>query len=1142
MGNTTMLIRATLLFAVVLFVFGVTGTYAQPESFTWKQRTNTGPVVDKSAQRLWYELAPTGLTIWAVIDSTDLSNYLYMKLEVKAFKTKPGTYDLGTATAYQYGARSDMKFKNTGGQAIVTALDENTNVVSLDFNWFGYVKLQNDIELTIRITEGKCNIYIKPELGTVIRPAEGVKVKKKESTKFKVYANRVLAPEKNVAGATITLTHDGTVFEGAKTVTATTNAEGFAQFDLMSHSELVDGDYSLKTTAKKVGFIDSKENVLKFKVDPTGRYYYSKCKGVSFIEFDAGADNTWEDDGAPFILCSGNTTLMAGMIEFPGKTRIDTSNGGAKVYVANGIKIPNTSYDGTTQDLQLGSGAFAFIAPSCDMLVDFAIGELVSKISGGKIKDPKFEILGDGVASLGLKITAGMELGKATYEGCNDDLPFGTVWKPNKTSSAELELSVLKTGSIWNFAGSGTVKNFTPVASWCVKEAKIEYNGAASEFKLSAKIKNPLVSEASGSVTFKDGTLNALALKFELDKCIPIPDIPSVCWRGGGFSVENLFIGNPLKGSVEASFGPYDPLKNIYLLTIKGGFEDPPAKIYGEVTGNLLRVDAVSSSKPWQAEVKGTGTLEPASIKGSLKVDIKLLHLGGDYFYSGSYQAALALKPIGVSGSLEGSLTLPKVGDDLLPKLGTLGRFINKFAPFPLGKASGTISLQEEGERKATISYDFRGLIAPNPDTESLAAALRAMGNGTLSVDFNLLPSPSAWDLDAGFLKLIATLGGIKQTSKGGESVQATERTVSVAGGQTSLIVILEANAAGVTSTLTRPDATIITSPDPTNGIHRVISADGKSTLWVVAAPPVGAWKVTSPNIGPTDTIAILTSVPPPTFELTTAVVGNNLVATWTGMNVPPSTNVRLFVDTDDTGFDGTFVGLAQAGAGTLSVALQDSTIACTFRVYAIVNGPTVGLADYSSDQHSNPRATLPVPTNVTAESNVSGNTTITWAPIDDARIASIGVLDATSDSLITSAYRFDNSVTVNIPSHQTAQLRLVTYDHRGRRSCSSAPLSITTDVDDDAVFAGDHGYAIGVAPNPVYDRARIFVSGAANETVNIRVVDIRGIEVFSTSVAIDGSSASVVEVPASSLAQGAYTIILSSPTASVTRQFLVMR
>ncbi len=1132
--------RFTFFLSTVLMAVLVTFSSAQ-ESFTWKQRTNNGPVVDKSAQRLWYELAPTGLTIWAVIDSTSLSNYLYMKLEVKAFKTKPGTYDLGSATAYQYGARSDMKFKSTGGQATVTKLDENSNIVSLDFNWFGEVKLQNDIELTIRISEGKCNIYIKPELGTVVRPVEGVKIKPKEKNKFTVYANRVLAADKNVPGATITLTHDGAVFAGDKTLTANTTAEGFASFELTSHDELVEGDYSFKVTAKKVGFIDSKENETKFKVDPTGRYYYSKCKGVPFIEFDAGADNTWEDDGAPFILCSGNTTLMAGMIEFPGKTRIDTSGGGAKVYVTNGIRIPNTSYDGSTQDLQLGSGAFAFIAPSCDMLVDFAIGELVSKISGGKIKDPKFEILGDGVAAIGLKIGAGMELSKNAYDGCNDDLPFGTVWKPNKNASMELEMSVLKTGTTWNFAGSGTVKNFTPVASWCIKEAKVEYNGAASEFKISAKIKNPLVSDASGSVTFKDGTLNALSIDFELDKCLPIPQIPSVCWRGGGFSVENLFIGNPLKGSVNAKFGPYDPLKNFYLLTIEGGFEDPPAKIYGKVTGNLLRVEAVSTSKPWQLEVSGKGTLEPASIKGSLDVEVKALHLGGEYFYSGKWNASLALDPIGVAGSIEGSLTLPNVGADLLPKIGTFGRFLNKFAPFPLGKATGTLNFQAEGERKATIAYDFRGLVAPSPDSESLAAALRAMGNGTLSVDFNLLPSPSAWDLDAGFLKLVATLGGIKQTSKDGENVQATERTVNVQEGQTSLIVILEANAAGVTSTLTRPDATVITEPDPSNGIHRVVSADGKSTLWVVAQPPVGSWKVISPNLGSTDTIAILGSVPPPTFELSSSVVGNDLVATWTGTDVPASTNVSLFVDTDDVGFDGTFIGSAQAGAGTFTVALQDSTIPCTFRVYAIVNGPTVGLADYAAEQQTNPRATLPVPMNAVAESNVSGNTTIAWTPIDDARIASVGVLDATTDSLITSAYPFNNSVSVTIPAHQSTQLRLVTYDHHGRRSCSSSPISITTDVEEDVVYAGDHGYSIGIAPQPATDRARVYVSGQSSESITMRIVDMRGNEVFATSAQLDRSSASSIDVPTGGLASGVYTVVLVSPSAIVTRSFLVM-
>lgn len=1131
-----------------LFVaFAVTLSTAQ-ESFTWKQQTvsngvGSGPVVDKSAQRVRYDSDTTALTVWGIVDSTDASNFLYMKLVLKKFVGVPGLFVLDDLTMYQYGARADMRYKCTGGTATITKVDDETNTVTGTFSFFGYVKLQNGIELNVRISEGAFTLKIRPELATLPRPADGAKVKPKKPHTVKIFVNKLINPKVFIEGATVSLTHDAVVFKNAKTLTAVTNAEGEATFILDARDELVGGDYTFKVKATKKDFIDSKERVVKFKVDTTDRYYYSKCKGAQFIEFDAGAGEKWEDDGPPYVMSTGAKVVMAGLITFPGKVRIDTTLGGAKVFANVGATIEQTFFDESEKDFVVSTAPITFIAPTCDLALDFALKELITEISGGKIINPRFEVLGNGIAATGLKIGAGMELGKNTYEGCNDDLPFGTVWAPNKKSEIDLEIGFLKTGPRWDLLATGTVKNFTPVASWCVKEAKAEYRGDSSLFRLSAKVKNPMFSDASASVTFKSGTLNALKVDFELEKCIPIPDLPNICWRGGGFAVENLFLGNPLKGSVNAKFGPYDPLKDMYLLTIEGGFEDPPTKIYGKITGNMLKMEAVSSKKPWQIEVSGTGTVEPALVKATLESSASILHLGADYFLTGKISESLQLNPIGAAGSFTGTMKFPSVAVELLPKAGRIGRFINQWAPFPLGTVSGTLSFLASGEKKATLSYDMTNLISPSPAADDVTAALRAMGRGTLAVDFNLLPSPAAWDLDAGFTQLFAAgvFGSVQQSGKDEDRVQAAERTVAVPSGQECLVVIIDAANTGLTSSLRTPDGTTIASPDPANGIHKVLTPDGKGTLWVVKNPVVGDWVISSPNVSPTDTISVMGVVPPPTFTLTSTISGNNLVASWTGTALSTDASVQIFVDDNDQGFNGTNVGSTTTGAGTLTIPLQDSTIPCTFNVYAIVNGRTIGTATYSTSEHSNPMATMPVPSNATAVSDVNGNTTISWAPINDARVATVGVLDATADTLIAAAYRFENSATVRVPSHQTAMLRLVTYDERGHRSCASAPISITTDIDEDVVFAGDHGYTIGIAPQPATDRARVYVTGQLTESITMRVVDMRGTEVFATSALLDRSSASSIDVPTASLASGVYTVVLVSPSAIVTRSFLVM-
>ncbi len=1117
-------------------------TATAADTFTWKQRTNTGPVVDKEAPRLWYSMVGTTLTVTGVIDSTDLSNYLFMRLEIKDFKLEKGTYPLGTSTVYQYGARADMRFRNEGGSVTVTNVDHETNEITFTFAWNGYVKLQNDIELTIRITEGNCKVTIKPELSVVIRPSEKVKVKTDEVHRVTVYANKLLARDAMVKGATITLKHDGVVFEGEKTLTAVTGADGSAAFNLKARADIPGGKYTFTVNSKKSGFLDSKDSVFTFEVAPASRYYYSKCNGFPFFEFDAGDKEKFEDDGPPFILSTGNSVLMAGLIEVPGRVRIDTSGGGAKVYIVSGVRIPDVGYDGEVKSYVLTEGAFTFIAPNCGVALDFAIGQLVSEISGGKIKEPKLELVGDPAGASGLKIGAKMELGKNTYEGCNADLPFGTVYQPNAAAAVAIELGFLKGPSGTSLIASGTLSNFTAAPTWCIKEAKAEYRGDSSYFAISGKIKNALLSEASGLIAFKMGGLQTVKIDFTLDRCTPIPQAPSVCWRGGGFAVDNISVGTPLKGSVNAKFGPYDPLKDLYLLTIEGGFESSPAKVYGKVTGNLLRMEKVSKAKPFQAEISGQIDLWPGELRGALTVDGKLLHLGGDYFVTGKYSIGLGLDPVGVSATYDGSLKLPAIGADVLPKAGTLGKFINRWAPYPLGKVSGSLVMQPEGQQKATFTYDFRNIIPPSPESNDLADALRAIGQGTFSVDFTLLPSPAAWDFDGNFNSLLTSIvfGGL--TAKAGEEqIQANEQIVQVPEGQLSLVSIMETSVANPNITLVAPSGTVYTTSDADAGAYRVRTPDGRATMWVVTNPSAGSWTIRNPDATPTDTISVYGVLPLPTMGITAEISGNNLVATWTGERISADAIVQVFVDRNNDGFDGQLVGTGVWSNGSLSVPLQDSTIPCTFNVYAVVVGSSFGGSQYASGTFSNPRATLPVPQGISASSTSSGTTTITFAPVLDARVQSVVVIDSELDSVLAAAYPFEGKVVAEISNHTSRKLRLASMNERGLLSCRSEEISITTSVNSEGPSASGSGYSLGVHPNPVRSSSVIRLTSVATESVLLRVVDARGIVVLSSAISVSSDDPTEITVTENLLSAGAYTALLHGTRGAISVPFVVL-
>jgi hypothetical protein len=834
---------------------------------------------------------------------------------------------------------------------------------------------------------------------------------------------------------------------------------------------------------------------------------------------------------------------MGGIITIPGRVRIDTSGGGAKVYVTTGVKVSSVDYDGSPRDFTIAAGSFTFIAPSCDGILDFAIGELVSAISGGKLKEPKIELIGDPAGNAGLKVGATMELGKNTYDGCNDDLPAGTIWQPNKAGSVSLELGFLTGPTSTSIVASGTLSNFTPAPGWCVNEAKIEYRADSSYWGISGKIKSPLFSEASALVAFMNGGLRTVTVDFVLDRCIPIGQPPNVCWRGGGINLDNISSGSPTKGSVNAKFGPYDPLKDLYLITIEGGFESSPAKVYGSVKGNLLRIESISEKKPFQAEVTGTVSLIFGESKGQLDVDASLFHLGGDYFYNGKCTLALGLDPVSVSGSLTGSLKLPAVSADLLPKAGTLGRFINKWAPYPLGSVTGSFIMSQSGERKASFGYDFRNLIPPSPEASELTEALRNIGTGTFSVDFTLLPSPAAWDFDGSFNAIITSLvfGGVAGR-KPEDRTQATEQVFDVPAGQSSLLILLETSKANPTTTLRGPGGVSYTATDASKGVFVVQTPDGIGTMWVVREPGAGRWTLVNPDASASDTVSIYGVVPPPTMALSATVEGNEVVATWTGERLPNDATIRLFADSDGQGTDGVEIGSAALNRGTVRIPLQDTTVPCQFHVYALVVHPAMSAAVYADGEFANPTATLPIPMGVQAASTADDVTTITFAPVADPRVSAVAVFDAATGENLGTAYPFEGRLVLTVPGHAGRALRLASVSVRGNRSCLSEPVSIATGVDEESVRITDGSMSMHISPNPVVDGARVVIAGSHGvEAVSMRLVDARGATVYTTALELDADARAEVLIPTTGLPMGAYTVIINARNGVLAKNIVVV-
>ena len=1110
----------------LLLLFSTPPLVAQ-NSASWVQRANQGPETPKSAQWLQYELDSTRLRIVFVVDSTDPGNYIYMVLHIPGYKGK-GTYNLTTATVYQYGNRSDQRTICDAGSCTITDVDNNTNDVFGTFDWIGTANLQSGITLTQRISQGQFKLRIKPPIVMVTVPGDSAKFKRDKDVSIKVYARDEFDLNRFIPNVEITFKHDGTAFDGDKEIKKNTGMDGGATFALHVKENAVGGDYTYSVQGKSENTKDSPIKNVPFKVEESDRYYYTKCAGLPFTEFDAGEGNQWEEDGSTAIAATGSDIRLAGSLKIDGSVRIDTVGGHASVTGSGKVYFASVLFDGIIQPFFLYNGPIAFFVPPCEAEIDFLTSEIASRLTGGRLDSAKLRFLGNGVTSSGAEIKCVMKLGENAHEGCNDEMPFGTLYQPNKKAQASLTLGFLNNGTNTDLIVSGTIKNFSPVASWCVKETTVSYDGTKSELTLAAKAKTPLFDDASASVTFKSGTLNAFSADFELSKCVPLPNNPSWCWKGGGFSVENLWIGNPIKGRVNAKFGPVPPLDKTMLLTIDAGHSDPPAITDGGVTLQLFEVPQLSQDKPFQGEFSGRLTVEWGKAKATLKGDGKILHLGGDYFLTGMLSGSVGFNPLMLGGEINGALQFPAASSDVVQKMGFFGKFLSQVAPLPLGSATATANIEADGPKTVSVSYDMRTIVPPPGGDAALYNALREIGHGSLTVDLDRLPSPAAFEFDGGFTKL---LGGLFSSTVGkGTSTQATDKTFTVAPGEESLVAFISSDTEDLASTLTDPSGTIHATTNVNVRIHRVLSEDRKMTMWVVGQPQAGEWKLSAPDAAAADSFFVGAASLPPIFDVAASVEGNNVVVSWSGDRIPNDATVRVFLGNSLEEVGGWHAATTSAQVGSVTIPLNDSTVGCTFSVYASMTHATARAGDHANGLLDNPTITLPAPSNVSAISDQSGNTVITWSPITDGRVAAVAVFDAIADTVIAAAYNFEIDAGVMIPNHDGRTLTLRSIDKRGAASCPTDAVNIVTSIDgDEHSLVRTGGSTIVITPHPVHDRSVVTIRDVSAGFVTVQVLNLLGQEVMPASTTMTDGGTVQTTLDTTELSSGSYVIVVRS-------------
>lgn len=1103
------------LISCVLFcalAFG--NTYGAEHSFIFKTRTDNGPVTERTAVRVGYTLVNQRLTISGDLDTTT-TPVLGMVLDIARYVGKR-TYPLTGLTRYRYGQNSDHIFTCTSGSFTVENVDPETGTVTATFFWIGTATLANGTTLRINISEGRLTLALPPKLNVAVTPRTGVKVSPDENVPLKIKITKENGDP--VQGATVTVKGLATLFAGVEpSKDYTTNQAGEVSLNYKTKPDAEKGKYQLTVSAKKDKFEPSDNLVYELEVSERGRFWYAKCGGLPFHEFDAGEGKKWKEDDV-FVVADG-PVVWNGIFLVQGPVRIDTTPGKLIVNCSS-IKMAGSG-NGGLSELVIVESTTAFSLP-CSNTINFGLDKLATKLSGGIIEKPVIEILGNGYPSTGIKLGATIVLGKNVWSGCNSDNAKSD--DPNEKAKFVLEGSVLYTSTAppkWDFTASGELTNFAPVSALCINSAKLAYSSATNELDISGKARALCFASAEVGIGFKDSQWNKGNFTFELENCIPIPQTP-LCFRGGGGSIENIAIGNPFKARIESTMELIGR-EEIMQFTLGGGFEAEPVAAFVDGTLRLLKIEKISAAKPWQIEVKAEARLSfdkamsnPAfAITGAASVG----HLGGDYILTGDANLTLTGTPLGYTGTVNGRCVIPNfeyTGEMKMP-IKVLHEIAKDILPIQVGTVKGVMSITPGAEQYMRANVDL------GPIRARLSGVLLDLfdsyfgtGQAHLVVDFD-----KTFPLEIGPGTINLTLG--PTIGKAGDALQAQSVAATVGPQHEALLVHIQ--GASGTVTVTAPDGRSWTDASVEDGVKRFTLPNGLQ-VWTVSNPVSGVWTVAAESW---DSIVVEGRIREQPFSVEARLESNILTLTWP---VVQGGTVVIQADEDGENFDGIPLAVAPTDGGGTVIQLADGQVPCSFYVTAMRTlGGQVAEAR-TSGVFAAQRVTLMPPTNVEAVRNQAGRTTARWTVSESPLVRRYGVRARFDnvDTLVASVTRFESTATFDLP-REDASVYVVSIGDGSTVGCPSPTAQVLTSI-------GANDVSVQAAlpyPQPARDYVRVAVSG---EVIAWYLTDVHGQRAEVTGGAVHDK----LEVNLAGAATGSYMLTIRTAAGVTTYPVMVVR
>jgi hypothetical protein len=725
---------------------------------------------------------------------------------------------------------------------------------------------------------------------------------------------------------------------------------------------------------------------------------------------------------------------------------------------------------------------------------------------------------------------------KQLSSGCAFDIKKDPLLAPGSSVAGFKLNGVTMTDDKWSLTGVEAQNVGCTIApAFCLKTFKANYDEAAKKVVAELIVKGPIFDEIGGGITLVNGDIDGFKMVMKLaGGGVPIPYPPPPFnvaeWRGFNVSVAN------------ALDGPFT-LTGTLFFSLNNEWKKVPA--YAVLLEALGKIPWIAIDDVKLAEFDGTGQYVFAQRFGggftqrlySLKKDVwivegkdsitiqlnpsvfsleeygsyRVFNFGGNqWMFNGVGTAGITLLPsFKFGGSLSGEVLVPQ-----LFKNNPVFAAINDWFKLPW-------TLGQVGVRMNDLNVSF-------------SANIPRFGKADVVLDLTkdpfTEPTKFMWITNSGPVPATRL-----KDPRGRTILTAADTTwtaFAVTPEMERAFVQIWGTPAPPSSVLIDPQGRAYAGTASDSSVIFYASAEpGQSAMWAIDNPLPGTWKVGTTGGHAGDSIHTWARFQNrSSFVFNSTSEGRTIVARWTGQTISPNAKVDLFIDRNQEGYDGTFIGTIDASAGEFRYTMSDSLPECGYYIYAMRNDSSSIATAYSSTYHGNPKSWLAAPANIHAEATAAGNATITWDKSPDPGTLSyaIRVSDQTGhDSVYTSVNFNFTMATIHIENWQGKQISIQTIGENEIKGCWSAPVALTLAGVDEPVTGGARAQQaeLVAAPQPANGRTTIHANVRSRSAVAIELYDNTGRMVMPIAHGVFEAGTIRAELDASSLPNGVYFV-----------------